>query len=295
MGWQEAFGELDLTIASRSELRAVGASGRGLTAAVKLGSLIRVRRDHYALPKTTAQSLQAVRVGGRVTCTSALASTGVFVLSTQLAHIHIASNASRLRSPNNRFSRLTTNNRAGVILHWWPLGEPAAGTEFSVGPIDALAHLVRCQPVRFAVAALDSAIHLGLISSADLDEVFARVPERFQHVRSLVDGRSEAGQETVLRLIMQDAGLHVDIQVAVRGVGRIDMIVEGVLALEADSRLAHDGWERHVADRWRDLQLAQRHFMCLRPAYQHTMSHPKDVLAAARGLLAARSNYRTFS
>ncbi len=292
MGWNEAFGELDLTIASRIELISIGASGRSLTAAVKLGRILRVRRDHYALPKTHSQILQAVRVGGRLTCTSAVESAGVFIRSAQHAHIHLEMGASRLRSPNDRSARLSVGNRAGAVLHWWPLAQPAAGNEYSVGPIDALTHIVHCQPPRFAVAALDSALHLGLISTGELDDVFALLPGRFQCLSSRVDGRSEAGQETILRMIVQDAGLHVDIQVEVGGVGRIDMIVEGVLALEADSRLAHDGWERHVADRWRDLQLAKLHYMSLRPAYQHTMFHPGDVLEAVLGLLSARSRYR---
>jgi hypothetical protein len=299
MGWHEAFGELDLTIARRHELVAVGASGRSLTAAVKRGSVLRVRRDHYALPETEPHILQAVRVGGRLTCTSALASAKVFVLNTEHTHIHLDEVASRLRSPRNRFARLTEANRAGAVLHWWPLTEPGTGNEFSVGSMDALAHLVRCQPPRLAVAALDSALHLGIISTSELIEIFASLPGRFQPLASRVNGKSEAGQESILRQIVEDAGLHVDIQVKFKGLGRknsrVDMIVEGVLALEADSRLAHDGWEKHVADRWRDLQLAKMHYMSLRPAYQHTMSHPKDVLEAVLGLLAARAGHRTYN
>lgn len=299
MGWQEAFGQLDLTIARRHELVAVGASGRSLTAAVKRGTVLRVRRDHYALPATDPHILHAVRVGGRLTCISAVASADVFVLNTDHTHIHLEETASRLRSPRNRFARLTEGNRAGAVLHWWPLTDSVAGNEFSVGPIDALAHLVRCQPSRLAVAALDSALNLGVISESDLVDVFSALPGRFQPLCARVDGRSEAGQESILRQLMEDAGLHVEIQVKFKGLGRknsrVDMIVEGVLALEADSRLAHDGWEKHVEDRWRDLQLAKLHYMSLRPAYQHTMSHPRDVLEAVLGLLSARSRFRTFN
>jgi hypothetical protein len=80
--------------------------------------------------------------------------------------------------------------------------------------------------------------------------------------------------------------------VTVPEVGRVDLIVEGCLALEADSRLAHDGWERHVHDRRRDLLLARNQFMSLRPAYQHTMFEPDLVRASVLGLLQQSRNFR---
>lgn len=77
MTWNDAFADLGRMIARRHELLAVGASARGLTAAVRGGHLIRVRRDHYALPGSAADIVQAVRVGGRITCVTALRSAGV--------------------------------------------------------------------------------------------------------------------------------------------------------------------------------------------------------------------------
>jgi very-short-patch-repair endonuclease len=63
------------------------------------------------------------------------------------------------------------------------------------------------------------------------------------------------------------------------------MLVAGKLVLEADSRLAHDGWEHHVEDRRRDLALAAAGYITLRPTYQHTMHNPQLVRAAILGLL----------
>ena len=91
---------------------------------------------------------------------------------------------------------------------------------------------------------------------------------------------------------MQAAGLHCELQVTVPGVGRVDMIVEGILVLEADSRLAHDGWELHVRDRDRDIDLARQGYMSLRPVYNRTMHYPNDVRDAALNLLAAWNHNR---
>jgi hypothetical protein len=69
-------------------------------------------------------------------------------------------------------------------------------------------------------------------------------------------------------------------------------VVEGCVAVEADSRLAHDGWERHVRDRRRDLLLAKQHYVSLRPAYQHTMHEGALVRESILGLLDQNNNFR---
>jgi hypothetical protein len=288
--WAEAFDELGLVV-SRAGLLAAGASGRDLTAAVRGGQLIRVRRDHYALPQTPSSIIRSVRIGGRIGCLSALAHAGVFAIDTSSTHAHVDRRASRLRPPDNR-RRPLTERRAGVVVHWSELIDPDDGTEFSVGMRDALAQVVRCQEPRYAIASIDSALHVGAIDEAALRELFARLPERYSALLDRVDGRAEAGQETVLRLAIEDAGFHCELQVYLDGVGRVDMVVEGCLVVEADSRLAHDGWELHVRDRNRDIDAARLGYPTLRPAYQRTIFATDDVVEAVRGLLLASRNFR---
>ena len=162
---------------------------------------------------------------------------------------------------------------------------PDEATDWTVGIIDALIQAVRCQEPWHAVATLDSALHLGLVGAVDLARVFAALPSRFQALRVLVDGRSEAGQESVLRCAFVAAGLRVRLQVWFDGIGRVDLVVEECLVVEADSRTAHDGWELHVRDRDRDIDLARRGFMSLRPGYHRTMFATADVVEAAQALV----------
>lgn len=96
----------------------------------------------------------------------------------------------------------------------------------------------------------------------------------------------------MLRLLFEDAGLHCEIQITFAGIGRVDIVVEGIVVVEADSRLAHDGWELHIRDRDRDINLARLGHPSLRPAYQRTMQNPSDVLEAVLGLLAAAGHFR---
>jgi hypothetical protein len=287
MGWAEAFESVGLVIASRSELVSCGARPRGLTAAVRNKHLTRVRRDHYALPGTAEDIVQAVRVGGRIACISALAHAGIFAFDASFPHIHLRKAASRSRSPRNRFVPLTVDNRDGVELHWVPLAEPERANEFSVGLRDALIQAVRCQHSWMSVASLDNALHLGLVDRGDIRFIFQQLGAKYSHLEKRLNGRSESGQESVLRMILDELGLDYEIQVTFPGIGRVDFLVENRLVIEADSRLAHEGWELHVRDRDRDIELARRHLMSIRPAYRRTMFAPNDVRDAILGLLTA--------
>ena len=285
MTWSAAFGELGLTVASREQLFSIGATSRMLTGGVRSGVLLRVRRDHYALPSTDLHVLRAVRVGGRLGCMTALRAFGIFGFEGQVTHIHLPRELSRARSPHDRRHHLTRANRAGTELHWSALLEPEAGSEVSVGVVDALAQTVRCSPSHLALASIENALFLGKVDGTGIADLFAGLGSEHQFLRARIDPRSESGQETVLRTAVEDAGLRSEIQVLIPGVGRVDGVVEGRLIWEADSRLAHDGWELHVRDRDRDIDAARLGYMSLRPAYNRTMHRTNEVVDAIRHLL----------
>ena len=294
MSWEMLFQESNRTIIRTGELRAAGATWRSLKTAVDNGFLVRGRRGHYALPSTDCRILEAVRVGGRLGCISAAANAGIFALDPSIAHIHLDPNASRLRSPQDRFQRLTLANRGGVELHWDRLLEPESSTEYSIGLVDALIQIFRCQQSRFALASLDNALYLQRIPFSSVRDIFAALPEQVQYLRTWVDIRSESGQETVLRFIVRHAGFQFEIQVSISGVGRVDMVIEGCLVVEADSRQFHDGWEAHLRDRTRDCDLAGMNYMSYRAIHRDILYHPERVVAAITGLLAMRNHFRTY-
>jgi len=272
-------------IIHRVDLRRGGLSGVEITEAVRRQDIIRVRRDHYARPGLDQHTLEAVRVGGRLACVSAAAELGLFAFDHSHTHLHLDREASRLRSPHTRFRPLAELPRDGVQLHWWPLIDATDGNEFCVGIKDALVQIIRCQEPRFALAALDLALHERRIRHRDLNAIFARVPAAQQSLRPQINARSEAGQETVVRQLILDAGLRCEIQVSIDGVGRVDLLVEGCVVVEADSQGFHKEWEQHIRDRSRDLLLAERGYLSLRVLYQHIMFEPETVIAAIRRLV----------
>ncbi|MBG6058572.1 very-short-patch-repair endonuclease [Cryobacterium sp. MP_M5] len=272
-------------IVSRRDLLDSGLTGSQITLAVRSDRLLRVRRDHYAAPGTDRHTVEAVRVGGRLACVSAARELGIFAFDTRFTHLHVPRAASRLRGALSRHDRLNAVPRDGVAVHWWPLIEPGDGTEFCVGARDALAQLIQCQPSHFALAALDTALHEGCIFASDLEDVFGNVPAKYRALRDQIDARADAGQETVLRRLVLEAGFRCDIQVPIDGVGRVDLLVEGCVVVEADSRAHHKSWEQHIRDRTRDRVLAQLGYVTLRVLYQDIMFDPAGVISAVTSLV----------
>ncbi|MGV8881024.1 MAG: hypothetical protein ACOH19_02625 [Rhodoglobus sp.] len=293
MGWAEAMTELGLSIASRAELISAGATSGGLTSAVRGGHLIRVRRDHYALPGLSHATEQAVRVGGKLGCVSALRNLGIFAIKPPTTHIRLDREASRCRNPEDRRRPLTAH-RSGTVLHWGDSVDPAGGNEFCMSVMDALADVVHCQPKWLAIASVDNALFQGFIEPHDVYELFVGSAAQ-REMAQLVNGRAEAGQESVLRGIAHDAGWGYEVQRSFEGVGRVDTFIEGLAVAEADSRLAHDGWSLHVKDRDRDLALAALGIPSVRPVFNRIIYTPGDVQRAIAGLLSIHSRFRTYN
>ena len=271
---------------TRSELFLQGWSRRSIESALTRGDLVRARRDRYLPGDTPDPIVRAVRVGGRLTCLSLLAMMGIFVRHNDRLHVHMRGNDSRMRSPHDRRQRLEPRSRRGVRLHWLALTDPVAQAT-CVGIRDALVHAVICQSPRDAVATLDSALNKRLVTSADLAEAFGALPAKYGALLPLLDGDAESGPESLMRLMLRMLGCSVEVQVAVEGVGRVDLVVNGWLVVECDSRQFHEGWKAQEEDRRRDLALAALGYTTIRPTAAMIMDRPEVVLAAVRGLLAS--------
>ena len=275
---------------SRSELRASGLSRQRIDQAVAAGTIVRPRRNVYLAGSAPDEIVRAVRVGGRLTCLSLLAMLGVFVMENDSLHVHMSGTSSRMRSPHDRRTPLQPRRmRRSVRLHWLPAAVAIDRAATCADIVDALVHSVLCQAPRAAIATFDSALNKGLIGIGQLADVFGALPPRFAALRQLVDGRAESGPETLMRLMLRGLGVQVQLQVDFHGIGRVDLLVDGWLVIECDSAQFHSGWETHQRDRARDLALAARGLTTLRPTAADIMWRPETVLAAVRGLLAARA------
>ncbi|WP_435748574.1 hypothetical protein [Microbacterium sp. PMB16] len=259
---------------TRTDLIQQGLSGRAIASAVRQGSLQHVRRDRYLLTAVDAGIVEAVRIGGRLTCLSLLALMGVFVHRPKGLHVFVTRGSARLRKPRVRNVTYHWNHSSGApaLLHVAPL-------------VDAVRHAVRCQEPRAAVATLDSLVHHGLTAIPGLDRVFEGLPARFQILRPLVDGSAESGPETFVRLILRTIGVSYETQVFIVGVGRVDFVVEGWLIIECDSREFHEGWQKQQDDRRRDLAAARRGYVTIRPLAADILGDESTVQQALREII----------
>jgi hypothetical protein len=102
--------------AYRWELRAGGASIDMIDVAAYYGhQVIRVRKGLYAAVGEDPEVLRAWRVGGRLTCVSALAFHGD-ESPPPVLHIEVPANSPRLRDPDRR--RRPLGPDAAVVVHW---------------------------------------------------------------------------------------------------------------------------------------------------------------------------------
>lgn len=258
-----------------AECRALGMTRRELRGALASGVLRRIRRDRYVWDGTPETEERALGAGGRLDCVSLLHDLGVFVQTDDTLHVQIESGASRLSRADSLVRR-----------HWRSSAAPRG--DLCADPVEAIAQAIRCQQPRFAVATLDSAWHLGVVD-AELSEVFALLPARYAVLRPHLDRRAESGPESIARILFRRRGFDVEVQRVIPGVGRVDLVVDGWLIVECDSRAHHSGVAQQVADRRRDLEAAAQGYATLRILAEDILYRPERVLRAVDGLVAARA------
>ena len=260
---------------SRAELRRGGATPRDLTTAVRSGLLLRPRRGAYLPSGTDPQVVEAVRCRGRIDCVTLLRRLSVFVVDDRRLHMQIDPHSTRVAEPD-----------ASTVRHWRSTGSADDATVTSV--VEALVQAVRCQPPRVAIATLDSAWNVGLLDEESLSEVFEALPLPHRRLRNLLDPRAESGIETLVRLILRSLGCHVELQAAIPDVGFVDLLVDGWLIVECDSRAYHGSWDDHRTDRRRDAAAVAQGFTTVRLLAEDVLHRPEWVREALRRALSHR-------
>jgi hypothetical protein len=274
-------------VATRAQLLAGGATPRGLTAAVRADRLIRVREGYYAVPGTDPFLLQAVRIGGRLGCVSALQARRVWVAPHLFPHVALDPKASRLRSPRDRFRRLRPETLDGCELHWRASVETGQQSVHTTGIVDALLQAVRCQPKELAVASLDSALHQRLTTPGQ-GRCCLRGATR------AVRGTGRTGRRAVYVGNRDDHPLDPDrARDTVRTTGGLPRYRDGGLRRRGvrgrgDRRSPRTRWCRRVAslrDYARDAALAARGYIVVRLNYRQVMFERDIAVAAILGAL----------
>ncbi|WP_210480520.1 hypothetical protein [Naasia sp. SYSU D00948] len=258
-------------------LREHGWTAAAIERAVEAGSLWRVVRGWYAAPGTDPEVIRALRLGARLGCVSALRVHGAWCPPD--AGLHVAMPYS---ADGRRLKRETADR---VVVHWRSKVDRQEWTAGMSPVLTAAAHAVQCQPPHITVAVLDSLLHRRLASARSVLAMLGAMPSSFQQLSRFLDGRSEEGIESITRYRLAEAGISALPQVVVAGVGRVDLLIDGWLALELDGRETHAQEAAFSRDRRRTALLHQAGLTVLHFSYPHVVYDWPLVLDTVRAVL----------
>ena len=260
-------------LAATFELHGDGHSRRDLVNAVAGHSVIRVRQGWYASSDIHPLLLRAVRVGGRLSCLSALDLQGAWSFPADLLHVTVGPNSCRLRTPHDMRLRLAR----GVNIHW---RESSAGSRFMLPPMECLIDVLACQQPDATTAVADSVLHTWPHLRSAFPRLLLRASAVDRQWLAHVDGLCESGTESLVWFRMRPFRLPMRRQVGIAGVGRVDFLVGMRLVIEVDGAAYHTDTQRFEADRHRDAVLSRLGYRVLRFSYRQVVSARPEVEAA---------------
>ena len=286
-------------VARVETLRRRGVPDRVISAAVAAGVVSRPRPGWISSPHADRDQLRAIAVGGRIGCSSALRRYGVWSGVDDRLHLHVPRMASRLnpgappvetpapgvwhpsvpeRRRRAREVRLATD--AAPRVHWALDASTRHALDWIVSPHTALADALRCMDAEHASAAIDSAIHEGVLAHRAVDAIIGALPRT---MRALVDeftGIPESGAESLFVRRLVARGFHVVSQVPLAGFGRYDGMIDGCVLFEVDGRGFHSGSTEFFSDRDRTLVAQTFGTPVVRPSARHVLEDWPTVLEA---------------
>lgn len=254
-------------VARRRELEKAGFSGHEILKAVQDGRLGRPVRGVYTAQGADPVLLAATCAKAELACISAAERLGLWVL-TRPRLIHVCVDHGRPVEGNFRVHRSAKQLSA----------------------LDVCLQCMRCIPELEALCVVESAVIKRLVT---LDQLRARTgrarDQPLRRIVNLIDPHSQSVIETAARYHLKAAGLSVQTQVYVKGVGRLDLFVEGILGIEADGRKHHSGTQEFEEDRRRGNLLMLNGTPVLRATYPLIVDRPAEFIGLVeRGLARYR-------
>lgn len=189
--------------------------------------------------------------------------------------------------------RVHNQRRNGLLLQ---PGSTTSGYQF--GDVLCVAPAVACVQVaarygfEAGVCAMDSALHLGTCTTAELEAALEQIPARQQRGVRLAIAATEPLTESVgesrTRIILADAGLRfvpqVEIRNAVRLLGRVDFLVDDCVIVEFDGLVKYagkDGKLAIAAEKDRERQLVRMGYEVVRIVWSD-LGDPAAIIAEIR-------------
>jgi very-short-patch-repair endonuclease len=161
-----------------------------------------------------------------------------------------------------------------------------------VGAVDsieiAVASAANCLGAEGLIVVLDSMLNKRMIDMADAKSIVAASRFARLDLAQRCDPKSESGTETLIRLRLRAAGIRVQSQVVISGVGRVDFLVGNRLIIEADSREHH--LSKYQVDRTRDRVAIGLGYLVIRLTYEDVVDRWDVVIADIRSVIRRREH-----
>lgn len=251
-------------VASTHSLLLAGVSRRSLEAGVIDGSVHRLARGVYSLPDADPLLIHAGRHHAVAGCVTAAMTAGLWVVKAP-DRPHLAARHGR--------------PVPGCVVH---------RSDLPLTHLDVVCQALRCLPPLEGLTIAEYAVKKGLIQLPVLREQFPAAREK--RIRGLVARiRPQSGSiiETMARYLLEDAGLTVELQVKIPGMGHIDLLVDGLLGIETDGYAYHSSRAAYREDRRRWNVTVIKGMPILRVTFEMLLNEPGDFVRMVHQALAA--------
>lgn len=262
------------------ELLADGGSRAAIKEDLRLGVIIRARRDVYVWQPAADELLQALRIGGRLACASAAKALGLWAPRDDRLHVHVWEGSTRLR--DRRDNQLPLRERDGLVLHWQDL-DPKDGTRCATSAAAAVRCIARCLGVHEAIRVADSALQRRLASWSEIRQALEGFVWQERPAIEVVTDRCGSGYETDAKLLLAEAGLAFVQQVKLPRVGVVDFVVCGCVVVEVDGRETHE--RTFEEDRARDAEAMLQGYITVRVSALWLERNPRRFVELVRSAL----------
>lgn len=249
-------------VARAKHLAAAGVSGFQLRTALADGAVTRVARGVYALPDADPVLVSIRSLPAEPACVSAAHFGGLWVLDMpQQPHVGL------------------THSRSypGFVCHR------------AVAPptlLDTVVQSLRCLPELDGLVIAESAVAIkGLPLSSLRLRLAGRNDARERAIAAAIVPQSQSVIECLARFTLRRAGFHVESQVNIRGMGHLDLMVDGRLGIETDGAGFHMDRRSFEEDRRRWNVTTRLGVPTLVVTYPLLKYRPEEFIAMVRDAL----------
>lgn len=270
----------DALLTTYAALRAGGLSRRRLEAALHRGEWMRLRTGTYATTDVCTARRTAARHGGTLACVTAARHVGLWVRESEAA-IHVWMPA---------HGHVFRHSGCACTSHW---DEAPSVDAFGLPSIPRiLLQIAECFGVEDFFASLESAMNQRMLHPHDLRWLRARVGPAYRDAVDFAGCDAQSGLESIVRWRLRPLGVHARSQVAITGVGIVDLLIGDRLIIELDGRQNHDTRTHRHKDLERDAAATIWGYVTLRFDYAMVIHDWPFVEHAIRAAVAAGEHRR---